>query len=263
MKCKELLECLEKLAPISLAEKWDNPGLLVGDTHQEIKKVLVALDVTDDVIDEAIKIKADVIITHHPLLFSAVKKITNETPIGKKLSRLIKNDISHIALHTNLDIAFGGTNDVLAELIGLKNIQVLSVTEEIEGQKFGLGRIGELEKEENLENIAKRIKEKLSLDTIRFVGNNEAKIKKIGLCTGSGFEFMQEALKHGAHAYVTSDIRYHESQKALDLGIAMIDATHYGSENIIVPTIKRFIDGLGEKIEVVESKVDGQVFKHI
>ena len=263
MKCTDLINELENFAPMYLAESWDNPGLIVGDTESDIKKILVALDATDAVIDEAIDVGADIIITHHPMLFSAIKKITNETPIGVKLRKLIKNDIAHFAMHTNLDIAFGGTNDELARISGLKDIEVLRESCEQNGQTNGLGRIGNLEKETNFGDLVRIIKKGLGLNSLRVVGDTEKKVGRVGLCTGSGFEFMEDAVKKGADVFITADLRYHESQKAQEAGICVIDATHYASENIIVPVICQYLNGLESKMEVVQSSVDGQVFKNL
>ncbi len=267
MKCSEFIKRLEKFAPVELAETWDNPGLIVGDTKQEIKKALVALDATLEVIDEAISLGADIIVTHHPMLFGAVKKITDETPAGIKIMKLIKNNISHYAMHTNLDIAFGGTNDRLAEIIGLKDIEILRASCEQDGKENGLGRIGILENETGFFEFSQMVKTALGLDSMRVVGNLERTVKKIALCTGSGFEFMEDAVKKGADVYITADLRYHESQKAIEKGICLIDATHYASENIIVPVISGYIQRIclneGVKMEVFNSEVNGQVFKEI
>lgn len=263
MKCSDLINELENFAPISLAESWDNPGLIVGDTQGDIKKVLVALDATNEVIDEAIEIGADIIITHHPMLFSAIKKITNETPMGMKLRKLIGNNIAHFAMHTNLDIAFGGTNDELARIAGLKEVEVLRESCEQNGQVNGLGRIGILRKATTFGNFASILKKELYLDSIRVVGDTEKLVRRVGLCTGSGFEFMEDAVKKGADVFITADLRYHESQKALEAGICVVDATHYASENIIVPVICKYLKELDRGLEVVESQVNGQVFKDI
>ncbi|MGE4214401.1 MAG: Nif3-like dinuclear metal center hexameric protein [Anaerotignaceae bacterium] len=263
MKCSDLINHLEEFAPISLAESWDNPGLIVGDTQSDIKKILVALDATEEVIDEAIAIGADIIITHHPMLFSAVKKITNQTPTGVRLRKLIKNNIAHFAMHTNLDIAFGGTNDELARISGLKEIEILRESCEQNGQTNGLGRVGNLEKETTFGDFARIIKNELKLNSLRVVGDTKKIIRRVGLCTGSGFEFMQDAVRKGADVFITADLRYHESQKALDEGICVIDVTHYASENIIVPVICKYLNGLESGMEVIQSSVDGQVFKDL
>jgi len=260
MKCKELMEILECLAPASLAEEWDNPGLLVGESDAEIKKVLVALDATDEVIDEAVNMGADIIVTHHPMIFGSLKKVNDQTSLGRKVIKLIKNNIAHFAMHTNLDIAFGGVNDELAKVLGLENIDVLSVSCEQDGVPNGLGRYGEI-REMTLGIFALMLKEKLGLDAVRIVGDEAKKVSKVGLCTGSGISFMGDAVKKGCDVYVTSDIKYHESQKALEDGIALVDATHYGSENIVVSVISKYLEEKCDGVEVVQSAVNGQVFK--
>ena len=258
---KSICEIIEEFAPLSLCENYDNVGLLVGDEQMEVSGVLITLDVTEAVLDEAIQKKCNMIVSHHPLIFSGIKQVTTSTPVGEKICMLIKNNISHIAVHTNLDVVSGGTNDVLAELVGLKNIEVLAPTKEIDGVKYGIGRIGDIE-ESTFEAVAEKIKESLSLKVIKIVGKKDRVIKRAGLCTGSGVEFMKDAINKGADVYITSDIRFHESQKALDMGICLIDVTHYASENIVVPVISKFLSKVGD-FEVVESFVDGQVFDYL
>lgn len=260
MKMSEITELFNGFAPEYLAESWDNPGLLVGEEKAEIKKILVALDATDEVVDEAVKIGADLIVTHHPMIFGSLKKINDTTNLGKKIIKLIRNNICVFAMHTNLDIAFGGVNDELAKILGLKNIGVLAESCMQNDMPNGLGRYGDIE-ETTLGEFAEKVKEKLGLDSIRIVGEKDRTIKKAGLCTGSGMEFMADAVKKQCDVYITSDIKYHDSQKAIEDGITLIDATHYGSENIIVPVIKKFLNEKVPSIEVFESSVNGQVFK--
>ena len=260
MKTSEFIEVMERMAPPYLAESWDNPGLLVGEKENEIKKVLVALDVTDEVVEEAVNINASRIVTHHPMIFGSIKKVNDDTHLGSRIIKLIKNGIGHYAMHTNLDIAFGGVNDELAKILDMKNVQVLSVSCEQDGKENGLGRYGDITPK-TLKEFALEIKEKLGLDGIRIIGDEDNIVSKAGLCTGAGIEFMGDAKKNGCDVYITSDIKYHDSQKALEEGISLIDATHYGSENIIVPVIAKYIRENIKDIEVVESKVDGQVFK--
>ena len=260
MKMSEITELFNGFAPEYLAESWDNPGLLVGEEKAEIKKILVALDATDEVVDEAVKIGADLIVTHHPMIFGSLKKINDATNLGKKIIKLIRNNICVFAMHTNLDIAFGGVNDDLAKILGLKNIGVLAESCMQNDMPNGLGRYGDIE-ETTLGEFAEKVKEKLGLDGIRIVGEKDRTIKKAGLCTGSGMEFMADAVKKQCDVYITSDIKYHDSQKAIEDGITLIDATHYGSENIIVPVIKKFLNEKAPSIEVFESSVNGQVFK--
>lgn len=256
----EITELFNGFAPEYLAESWDNPGLLVGEENAEIKKILVALDATDEVVSEAVEMGADLIVTHHPMIFGSLKKINDSTNLGKKIIKLIRNNICVFAMHTNLDIAFGGVNDELAKILGLKNIGVLAESCMQNDVPNGLGRYGDIE-ETTLGEFAEKVKEKLGLDGIRIVGEKDRIIKKAGLCTGSGMEFMADAVKKQCDVYITSDIKYHDSQKALEDGIALIDATHYGSENIIVPVIKKFLNEKAPSAKVFESRVNGQVFK--
>ncbi len=267
MKCAELMRNLEIFAPLEMAESWDNSGLIIGDCEKDIKRILVALDATDDVIDEAIDLKADLIVTHHPMVFGSIKKVTSETHLGRKILKLIKNDIGHYAMHTNLDWTNGGTNDKLSQIVGLKNVEALRHGNNEWPEGSGLGRIGRLEKPLSLEEFSKTIKNELGLKTIRVVGELDRKIEKVAVCTGSGIEFMDDAVKIGADVFITADLRYHESQKAIERNICLIDATHYASENVIIPTIKKYIESVSNetdgKIEVIMSNVDGQVFKDI
>ena len=258
LKVSDIMDILEKISPKAFAEEWDNPGLSVGDPNAPVKRVVTALDLTDDVLEEAISLKADMIVTHHPLIFGAVKNVTAETPLGRRISKLIKNDIAAFSAHTNLDKAKGGTNDTLCELLGLESV------EEFAG---GIARIGILKEEKSLLEVANRLKKGLRLTSARVTGPLDKKIKKIGLCTGAGFDCALEAKALGAELFITGDIRYHEAQRALEAGLCLIDATHYASENIIAPKLKEYIEtgakALLKDVEVFVSQTDGQTFKDI
>ncbi len=265
VKCIDIMWLMEDLAPKKYAEEWDNPGLNIGDPESEVKKIIVALDATEAVIDEAIEKSADMIVTHHPLLFHAVKKINYDKPDGRKIMKLIKNNINMFAAHTNLDAVNGGTNDVLAEMIGIKNLSVLALENE---EGTGIGRIGEIQGDMTLGMLSVKVKELLGLDAVRVIGNLSSKVEKVALCTGAGSEFMDDAINADCDVFITSDIRYHEAMDAVDKGIALIDATHYATENIIVPVLANYlrkkIENRGIKdVEVIESSVDGQPFVHI
>ncbi len=265
VRCRDIMWLMEDLAPARYAEEWDNPGLNIGDPDAEVKKILVALDATEKVIDEAVEKGADMIVTHHPLLFHAIKKINYDRPDGRKIIKLIKNDINMFAAHTNLDAAEGGTNDVLAKMIGLKDLTLLTKGCE---EGIGIGKIGELEGDMTLGTLSVKIKEALGLDAVRVIGNLSSRVKKAALCTGAGGEFMDDAIEAGCDVFITSDIRYHEAMDAIDKNIALIDATHYATENIIVPVLadylRKKLENRGIKdVEVLESSVDGQPFVHI
>ena len=267
MKCVELMELLGKMAPIYLAESWDNPGLLVGRKDKEIKKIITALDVTDGVIDEAVDFGADIIVTHHPLIFRPLKNITDLSLTGSKVLRLIENGINHYAMHTNLDTAFGGTNDTLCGVLGLIDVEPLAISCEQDGKPNGLGRIGYLPNKTTFGDFASFVKKALGLKNVTVVGDKNKIVSKAGLCTGAGFEFIDEASANGCDVYITSDVKFHDGQKAADMGMCLIDATHYGTENIIVPVLKEYIEKninkMGYDVEVIVSKHNGQVFDYI
>lgn len=366
MKCNDIIEFMNEISPEHLAQEWDNVGLLVGERSAEVKKILVALDCINGVVDEAININADMIITHHPLIFKGIKKINSDTEIGKRILKLIKSGISLYSAHTNLDIADGGTNDFLCGILGIKNTSVLYETgseklktiivfvpkdyaEKVRlamceagagyignysdctfssegvgtftprentkpfiGEKFktervseirietivkekdvdriisamkkvhpyeevafdvydvcvkhnvyGLGRMGELKEETLFSDFAVTVKEALGLSNMRVMGSLDKKIKKVALCTGSGMEFFDTALKKKADLYITADIKFHEAQRILENDICVIDATHYASENIIVKNIQKRLSEKFQEVCVVSSEVDGQTFKVI
>lgn len=258
IKCRRIIEELNKLAPEYLAEEWDNVGLMVGDMEQEVRKVLVALDAIPEVIEEAIQEKVDLIITHHPFILKPLKSIRKDMSMGKRVYDLIQNNIGLYSAHTNLDIAFGGTNDTLANLLELENISILK-----EMDTYGMGRIGILKKTYTLEEYAKFIQNKLELSNIRIIGRSEHIINTVALTTGSGMSYIQDAVNKKADVYITGDVKFHDAQKARELGIALIDAGHYGTENIIVPVIKRHLEKINKedaRLEIITSKINGEPF---
>ena len=264
-KCKDIIGFIEKLAPTNLAEDWDNVGLMVGDLEAEVKTILVALDINDEVIDEAITKNADMIITHHPFIFGSIKKINSESAVGRRSIKLIKNGIAVYSAHTNLDIAKNGTNDVLANLIGISNRDFLIVT----GENNGLGRVGELGEPIKFIDFARDLKNKLGMKNVTITGDTEKVIKKIGLCTGqgSGSEYMAKAKELGCDAYVTGDLRYHEAQYANNIDLCVVDITHYESEVLIVPVLCEYLDNCSKQnnfdFKCLDSEVNAQTLNII
>ncbi|MDR2903393.1 MAG: Nif3-like dinuclear metal center hexameric protein [Clostridiales bacterium] len=265
--CDDIIDMMEKLAPPSLAESWDNSGLLIGRRAAGVKKILVALDATAEVVREAVEIGADMIVTHHPVIFKPMAQINGDTPLGEKLLTLIEQKIAVYAAHTNLDIAQGGTNDTFAESIGLTAVEPLLQTEN--AVFAAIGRMGRLKTPMSLSAFAAEIKRKIGLPTIRFVGDGDRRIETAGLSTGSASNAKNfiEAQKRGCDVFITGDIRFHEAQDALALGLPLIDATHYASENLVADKISAYLrkelDALKKSgITVVRSHTDGQVFQN-
>ena len=240
VKCQVVMDALERIAPKRLAEDWDNPGLLVGALNQDVQKILVCLDVSDSVVKRAIEEDADMIVAHHPLIFKGLKKIRTDLPLGARLQLLLKHDIAVAAAHTNLDIAVGGVNDVLAEAIGLGKLSTFIITSQQEdGTVESLGRIGSLPAPMTVEDFARQVRQALPTEHVRLVHAGPRPVRKVALCSGSGAEFIQKAAFMGADVYVTGDVKYHEAQSAVELGMHVIDAGHFATEFPVVEVLRQ------------------------
>lgn len=236
MKVKKLTDWLEAQFPASVAEEWDNVGLLTGDDENEVKHVFLALDLTEDVLDEAVRCGADMIVTHHPMIFSGIKKINNHSFTGRRIISLVRHGISYYAMHTNYDIL--GMADLSAKYLELSDITVLSTTGEKDGEPVGFGRVGKLPKEMTLKDYALLVKKNLKLSDVKVYGNLEQPVKTAAVCTGSGKSMIQDVLAAGANVYVTGDIDHHTGIDAVAQGLAIIDAGHYGTEYIFMEDMK-------------------------
>lgn len=248
MKVTELTSWLERKYPSDAAEDWDNVGLLVGDDTQEIHHVFLALDLTEQTLEEAECAKADMIVTHHPMIFSGIKKINNHSFTGKRILRLIKDGITYYAMHTNYDVL--GMADLSADYLKLQDTEVLSVTEERNGVPQGFGRVGRLPKKMTLEECALYVKESLKLNDVKVYGELKQTVECAAICTGSGKSMIQEAVKSGAQVYITGDIDHHTGIDTVAMGLALIDAGHYGTEYIFMEAVKKEIKEAFPELEV-------------
>lgn len=358
MKAYEIINIFNEWAPQYLVDTWDNTGFQIGNPEIDVKKILVSLDLDINVLKEAKKESAQMIITHHPILFKPLNRITCDDPKGKLIYDIIKENMVVFNAHTNLDVCYGGVNDTLAKIFNLKDTQILNKSyveklfklvvfvpnthaerlrnvlgevgagwignyshctynldgigtfmpregatpfigeqfklekvnetrietiirekdthkvleamisahpyEEVaydiyplenENISYGYGRVGNIE-EMSLKNLISLVKEKLNVSNIRVYGNTDKTIKKIAVCGGSGAEFIVDAYKSGADAYITGDIKYHDAQLAHELGLILIDANHYDTEKIILPEIKNYIN------RKTEEKVDVKIFQY-
>lgn len=238
MRCEQIIEALEQLSPRTFAESWDNVGLLAGRRDKETTKVYVALDATEEVIDEAIAFGAGLLLTHHPLIFTPMKKINTDDFIGRRVVKLLSHDISCYAMHTNFDVM--GMADAAADEIGLKKRQVLSITYEDEIAKEGLGRIGKLPEIMTLDECAAFVKKAFSLESVRVYGDGQSHVEIAAISPGSGKTMIPYAIEEGAQVLITGDIDHHDGIDALARGLSIIDAGHYGLEKIFLPYMKEF-----------------------
>lgn len=349
VKCQVVLEAMERIAPRAMAEDWDNPGLLVGSSAQDVARVFVCLDVSEAVIARAVQVRADLIISHHPLLFRPIKQLRTDLPLGRMLAQLVKNDIAVFAAHTNLDSAPGGVNDLLAQRLGLIEVRpltetyrekytklvvfvpethaeavraaigkagagqigdysqcsfrvkgtgaflplpgarpflgkpgVLETVEEVRLEAIlpqriaprvvramlrthpyeavaydlypldnvigatGLGRIGKLPQPQSLRAFCDAVKAALGLAQLRLAaGDQGTMVQKVALCGGSGADLAPKAAYGGADVFVTGDVKYHDAQKALECGVALVDAGHFGTEFPIVAYLAERLREIG------------------
>lgn len=228
----DIVGLLEEMVPTNLAEDWDNVGLMLGKRNQPVKRVLLALDITGETVQQAIDYKADMIITHHPLIFKGLKCITDNDWQQKLILKLAEHSIAVFSAHTNLDIVSGGVNDVLVKRFHLHNDDVLDVA-------TGLGRIGIIETC-SLGEFARFVKKKLRADYI-IVGDAGKKVHRVAVCGGAGSDLIDIALKKGADTFVTGDIKYHSAQQAVFSGLNIIDAGHQSTE---LPVLEYLADRL-------------------
>lgn len=252
-KVKEIIEVMETLAPTFLKEDFDNVGLMVGDREKEVKKVLVALDCTLKVVQEAKDNNVDLIITHHPLIFRRPNNITTDTLQGKKIIELIKNDISLYSSHTNLDSAKKGLNDSIPGLLGYDASEILEANKR--DSEAGLGRLVTLEKATTLEDIINKVKSTFNINNLRVVKGKD-EVNKIAIINGSGQDFIGRAISKGADCIITGDTTYHFASDYKEMGINIIDAGHFASEQIVFFNVMKNIIDKFNDVEFILSKVE-------
>lgn len=235
MKCQDIIEVIERRYPREYACGWDNVGLLAGDRNKEVKKVYIALDATDAVVDAAITAGADLLLTHHPMIFGSIKSVTTDDYIGARLIRLIQNNISYYAMHTNYDVL--GMAELSAEMLDLEETFVLE--EVLDGE--GIGRVGKLPEPMTLRACAELVKERFSLPNVKVFGDLEAPVNIAAISPGAGKNMVQPALISGADVLITGDIDHHSGIDIVDCGLAIIDAGHYGIEHIYIADMRKFL----------------------
>ena len=250
----EIRDYMEEKVPTSLKLEFDNVGLLVGICGAEVSTVLCALDITDAVIEEALSIGAQLIVSHHPLLFDPLKHITDDDPKGRKVIRLIRSGISAICLHTNLDTVDGGVNDCLMAALGGKVTGLLDPHGTYpDGRPCGISRLGELSAPVEFSEFLARTKQRLHSNGLRYVDGGRP-VWKLACCGGAGGSDMWKAAEAGCDTYVTADIKYHQFQLAAELGLNLVDADHFYTENPVIPELARQLKAQFPNVEFYISK---------
>lgn len=231
-KLREIYNILGDFAPLHLAESWDNPGLQVGSFSLDVEKIFVSLDPTPASVKEAVLRKAQLLLTHHPLIFRSLSQIDHEIYPGTAIQEAIKADIAIITAHTNLDAAKGGLNDLLARILDLRGVKVLKNGEE-NGEAFvGIGRIGFLNNTSLLRDVITTVKGSFKTKSVRVVGQDSMRIKCVAIVGGSGGDFISLAAQKGADVLITGDVSHHQALTAENLAIGLIDAGHFSTEKV-------------------------------
>jgi dinuclear metal center YbgI/SA1388 family protein len=260
MKIKEIIQALERFAPLPLQDGFDNAGLQVGLTEAEATGALLCLDVTEAVVDEAIAMGYNLIVSHHPLLFKGVKSITGHTYVERCLIKAIKNDIVVYSAHTNLDNAQGGVNYKMAEKIGLQDVRIL---EPKEGQtEAGSGVVGVLKEAETETDFLKRIKKTFEVGCVRYNHLNGRLIQKVALCGGAGAFLLPRAVAEGADVFITGEVRYHDYFDYEDR-ILIAEIGHYESEQYTKEIFYSIIRELCPTLEVEMTRVNTNPIKYL
>ena len=250
----DILTFVENLAPRYMKCDWDNVGLLCGRKEKAVKKILVALDPFRSVIEEAVEIGADCIVTHHPLIFrNPLMAVNEDTETGRCVLTLIEHGIAAINAHTNYDLAPDGVNDVLARTLGLQNIEVINPEcEDAQGRPYGLlhcGTVGEI----SLKAFLISVKEHLSCEGLRYVDGGKP-VRKVAVGGGSCADEMHDALAAGCDTFVTADVKYNQFRSAFELGLNLIDAGHFHTENPSMPVLAEKLREAFPGTEVVFSE---------
>ncbi|HKY62309.1 MAG TPA: Nif3-like dinuclear metal center hexameric protein [bacterium] len=234
----EIQAYLERLAPPTLAEDWDPVGLQVGSRSEEIHGLLVALDATEAALWEAVEHDCNLLVTHHPLFFKALKRLDDSTPASRVARLAAQTGVSILSFHTNLDAADRGLNEDLARKLGLRGLRPLLASRDRRHPKAGLGRLGSVTPTK-LKSWLPKAAQALGLANLRYVGDPNHPLRRIAVMTGSGGGFFAEAKAAGADLLVTGDVKYHHALDALAEGIALVDVGHFAGEIGMVPLLAR------------------------
>ena len=249
IKVCDIAKAIERIAPLELAQSWDNSGLLIGDSEREVKSVMVMLDADVNTIKEAVEEDVDMIVTHHPLFIEPLRSVTDN-----KILTLIENKIALYSAHTNMDVAKCGVNDALAAKLGLMNVREVTLGDLPT-------RMGDVEPCSLLQFIS-LVKTTLGIKKVRYVGDLTKEIKTAVILGGSGADLYKEAKASGADVYVTADLKYHIAQGADEIGMCMVDAGHYETERCIGQRLVDYLEEQFPELTVLKSKRNESYIKY-
>jgi len=264
VRVKEILQSLNAAAPFSLAEAWDNVGLLVGSPEQEVTAVLVGLDPTNSLVDEALEKGANTIITHHPVIFKPLQAINTAEPGGRLLAKVLTNRIAIIGCHTNFDSASQGVSDYLALQLGLTKLTPLVPSSDNNRTDTGLGRLGVYPSPLSSAEFLTRVLHTLNLPCVQTAGILPDKVCTVAVCGGSGSELATIAMERGAQIYLSAEIKHSTAIWAAENDFCIIDGTHYATEKPAVTLLVNTLQETGNKkkwkIKILQTNTEHHPF---
>jgi dinuclear metal center YbgI/SA1388 family protein len=263
----DLIGALDQIAPFGMAESWDNVGLIVGDRDRTVESVLIGLDPTNRLLDEALDLGADTVVTHHPAIFKPIPSIDTGESSGRFLESALTHKLNIIACHTNFDAVCEGVNDILAELLGLQDISPLVPANAPYPDSAGLGRVGCYAQPLKRNEFITRLLDVLELDTVQIAGKLPETITAVALCGGSGSEFAETAKRSGADLYISAEIKHNVARWAEENDFCVIDGTHYATEKPAVGLLARKLREYGRakkwNFEVSETETEHPPFSTV
>ena len=257
----DVFRYLDELAPFSIQMDFDNAGFLVGRAGREVRRILVALDITAEVVEEAAGLGAELIVSHHPVIFHPAKRVTDADPTGRVLLALIERGIAAICAHTNLDAVAGGVNDALAAALGLEDVELLEHGGTApNGRAYGIGRIGTLPgAAPYVPAFAQQVKQALGANGVRYVDARRP-VRRVAVGGGACADMLPQVKALGCDTFVTSDVKYNGFLDARDMGVNLIDAGHFPTENVVCPVLAGWLAKGFPGVEVVQSQRHSEVF---
>lgn len=240
---QDILHYLEALAPVNLKMDWDNVGLLCGRSDKQVRTILVALDPFTHVCQEAVEVGADLLVTHHPLIFQPLNSVSDQTATGRAIMTLIANDISAVNAHTNLDCALGGVNDTLAERLELTDVSVIGSEHLLRAGQF----------HSSLPAFLEHVKTKLGCEGLRYVDGGK-QVCKVAVGGGSCGSELEDVIAAGCDTFITADVKYNQFWDAKEMGISLIDAGHFHTENPVCTVLADKLQKAFPDMQIILSK---------
>ena len=262
---KDIFHYLDSIAPFATQLDFDNAGFLVGRGDRQVHRLLVSLDITEEVAREAVERGAELVVSHHPVSSHPAKSVTDADPVGRTLLALIEGGVAAICAHTNLDASVGGVNDALAQRLGLTDLSVLEPSGvDGEGHTIGIGRVGTLAGGEapGLAAFAAQVKEALGANGVRYVDAGKP-VRRVAVGGGACGDMLELARAQSCDTFVTSDVKYNQFLDARDLGVNLIDAGHYPTENVVCPVLVQKLREAFPEVEVLLTDRHKEVFSYL